>query len=236
MTTQSMVLSEDTLDEWVRPLVAEFIGPFALVFMGVGSILLGGDIVAVALAHGLAIGLTIAATGHISGGSFNPAITLGFVIGRRITPLMGVAYVVVELLGAAAAAIVLVILFPSEIRDPVHLGTPAIGAGFSAGQGMGIELVLTFFLMYVVYGTALDKRGPSTIASLAIGLTITMGVLAAGNATGAAMNPARSFGPALIDGHWDDAWVYWVGPAIGAAIAALLFHYILVPPGKDRHA
>jgi aquaporin Z len=230
--------NEDMMNEWVRPLIAEVIGPFALVFMGAGAIIVtqGEDLVAIAFAHGLAIGLMVAAAGHISGGAYNPAVTLGLVIARKLDPIKGVAYVAAQLVGAALAAAALALLFPDELTDPVHLGTPAVSGLIEPGAAMGIEIILTFFLMYVVFGTAVDKRGPAGIAPLAIGLTITMDIFAGGPLTGAAMNPARSFGPALVDGTWDDAWVYWVGPAIGAAIAAGLYAYVLIPPGEAEPA
>jgi MIP family channel proteins len=227
---------EEVLNEWVRPLIVEAIGPFALVFMGAGAIIVtqGADLVAIALAHGLAIGLMVAAAGHISGGAYNPAVTLGLVLGRKLDPIKGVAYVLAQLLGATLAALALYVLFPDESRDAVHLGTPLVSDSIGSGAALGIEIILTFFLMYVIYGTAVDKRAPAGIAPLAIGLTITMDIFAGGPLTGAAMNPARSFGPALVDGTWDDAWVYWVGPALGAAIAALLYAYVLIPPGQGE--
>ena len=226
------------LNEWVRPLTVEAIGPFALIFMGAGSIIVtqGGDLVAIAFAHGLAIALMVAAAGHISGGAYNPAVTLGLVIAQKLPPIKGVAYVGAQLLGATLAAVALTLLFPETLTDPVHLGTPALSPDIDAGQGLGIEIILTFFLMYVIFGTAVDKRGPAMIAPLAIGLTITMDIFATDGATGAAMNPARAFGPALIDGTWDDHWIYWVGPGIGAAIAAALYAYVLIPPGQGKQS
>jgi len=230
-------IPEDVLDEWVRPLIVEAIGPFALVFMGVGSILFAdGDLVVIAFAHGLAIALMVAAAGHISGGLYNPALTLGVVLGGKLDPIKGAAYIVAQLAGAVIAAACLTALFPSDATGPVNLGTPLISGEITIAQGLGLEIVLTFFLMYAVFGTAIDKRGPAAIAPLVIGLIITMDIFAAGPATGAAMNPARAFGPALIDGTWDDHWVYWVGPAAGAAIAALLYAYILIPPSQDEQA
>jgi aquaporin TIP len=228
--------NEEMLNQWVRPLIVEAIGPFALVFMGAGSIIItqGEDIVAIALAHGLAIGLMVAAAGHISGGVYNPALTLGLVLTRKLEPVKGVAYVAAQLVGATLAAAALALLFPDVLTEPVKLGTPQIANSISAGAAVGIEIILTFFLMYVVFGTAIDKRGPAGIAPLAIGLTITMDIFAGGPLTGAAMNPSRSFGPALVDGTWDDAWVYWVGPGIGAVIAALLYAYVLIPPGQGE--
>jgi len=226
-------LPEATMAEWVRPLTVEFIGTFALIFMGAGSICVGGTLVSVGFAHGLAIGLMVAAGGHISGGAYNPAVTLGLVVGQKLSPLKGLAYVLVQLVGATVAAACLYALLPAELRDPSSLGTPSIAPGISSMRAMGIEIVLTFFLMYVIYGVAVDKRGPAMIAPLAIGLTITMDIFAMGPATGAAMNPARFLGPAIVANHFDDEWVYWVGPGIGAALAAIVYAYILIPPNRD---
>jgi aquaporin TIP len=117
-------------------------------------------------------------------------------------------------------------VFPSEVVDAVELGTPAVAEGLSTGKALLAEIVATFFLMYVIYGTAVDARGAKAIAPLAIGITITIDILAVGPISGAAMNPGRWFGPAVVQGFWDDAWIYWVGPAIGAAIAAVLYNYI----------
>jgi aquaporin TIP len=221
------------MSEWVRPLIVEFIGTFALIFMGAGSICIGGSLTTVGFAHGLAIGVMIASGGHISGGLFNPAVTLGLLVGQKIKPDKAAAYVIVQLLGAVVAALCLRAFLPAELRDPSHLGTPAVGAGIKSGQALGIEIVLTFFLMYVIYGTAVDKRGAAILAPLAIGLTITVDIFALGPTTGAAMNPARWFGPALVDGFWDDSWIYIVGPAVGATIAAIVYAYILIPPHQE---
>lgn len=118
--------------------------------------------------------------------------------------------------------------FSVKAIDAVQLGTPLLGSGVSAGQGVLVELILTFFLMFAVFGTAVDPRGPKTIAGPVIGLIITMDIFAGGGLTGAAMNPARSFGPELVQGVWDAWWVYWVGPIVGAVIAALLYNDVLM--------
>lgn len=221
-----------------RKLVAEFVGPFVLVFAGVGAIVLGGDLVAVALAHGLAIALMISALGHISGGHYNPAVTLGFWATRRIATPLALAYIVAQLAGATVAALAIKVLVPSALTD-ISNGVPALAeavringqviqdTAVSMGQGIAIEAVLTFFLVTSIFGTAVALRG-ARIGGFGIGLTITMDILAAGALTGAAMNPARSFGPALAFGAWDDQIVYWVGPIIGAIVAALVFHYVFM--------
>jgi aquaporin TIP len=211
-------------------LAMEFIGPFALVFLGAGAIIQtqGKDLVAIALAHGLAIGLLVAAGGHISGGVFNPALAGGLMATGKLPYVRGLLFIVAELLGATAAAALLKAVLPASLVDPVKLGTPLPGPGISSGSALVVEIVLTFFLMLVVFGVAVDKRGPATIAGLAIGLTITMDICMGGGISGAAMNPARSFGPALVQGEWTAAWVYWVGPIVGAVLAALLYNYVML--------
>ncbi len=208
-------------------LVVEAIGTLALIFLGVSSIVMGGgqDIVAIGLAHGLAIGLMVAATGHISGGAFNPAVTLALFIARKLTPLKALLYVVAQLVGATVGALLVNLVFPATLVDKVALGVPAVGKDFSSTNALVAEIITTFFLAYVIFGVAVDKRGPSTIAALCIGLTITADILATGAVSGAAMNPARWFGPAVVGGYFADAWIWWVGPAIGASLAALLYYY-----------
>lgn len=228
----------DVLNQWVRPLVVESIGPFALTFAGAGAIIATGghDLVAIALAHGLAIGLFVAAAGHISGGLYNPALTVGLVATRRLPPLKGLLYVGAQVLGAIVAAALLRAVFDKGLWEPVNLGTPQIGSAFSTGQAFILEVVMTFFLMFVVFGTAVDQRGPKAIAALAIGLTITMDIFVGGAATGAAMNPSRAIGPALVANVWGDQWLYWLAPITGAVGAALLYEYVLLQPAEQGGA
>src|SRR5437870_4892812 len=208
--------------------VAEFIGTFTLIFIGGGAgIVSGQDIVAVALANGLAIGIMVSNLGHISGGHFNPAITLGFVATRRITLPLAAAYWVSQFAGAIVAAAILRGLFTHE----AFLGAVPHAAGFGAGKGLVVEIILTFFLVWAVFATAVDPRGAfKSIAGLAIGLTITMDVFVGGPLTGAAMNPARAFGPQLLGNFWGEGWIYYLGPAIGALIAAVAYEYLYLRP------
>jgi aquaporin Z len=218
------------LSDPLRRGVAEFIGAFTLVFVGVSAILVGGnDLVGVALAHGLAIAVMVSAVGHISGGHFNPAVTIGFLVTRRITlPLAGV-YIVAQLAGATVAALAVRGLFPPQANE--DNGVPQLNNLIDAWQGVGFEAILTFFLVWVVFATAADPRGTfKSIAGLAIGLTITLDILAAGPLTGAAMNPARAFGPELVQGVWTDAWVYYVGPVLGGVVAALAYEWLYLRP------
>jgi aquaporin TIP len=205
--------------------VAEFVGTFTLIFIGGGAgIISGQDIVAVALANGLAIGIMVSNLGHISGGHFNPAITAGFLATRRIKAHIAGFYWVFQLAGAVAAALILRWLF----KKPAILGSvPHVVHGFPDGRALVLELIMTFFLVWAVFATAVDERGAfKAIAGLAIGLTITIDVFVGGPITGAAMNPARAFGPELASGYWGHWWIYWVGPILGALIAGLGYEYL----------
>ena len=187
----------------------------------------GGDIVAVALANGLAIGIMVSNLGHISGGHFNPAITLAFTLARRITARLAAVYWVAQLAGAVLAALLLRSLF----SHAATLGSVPHAPAISDGKGLVLEVVLTFFLVWAVWATAVDPRGAfKSIAGLAIGLTITMDVLMGGAVTGAAMNPARAFGPELVENFWGEAWIYYLGPALGAVIAALGYEWLYLRP------
>lgn len=217
--------------------LAEFIGTFTLIFIGVGAIhnsadpAVGVGLLGVALAHGLAIAVMVSATGGISGGHLNPAVTFGILVGGKIKPMDAVAYWVSQLAGGVAAGVVLLCVYGPDGKDIVAKGTPDLGQGVSAGTGILVELVLTFFLVLVVYGTAVDARAPK-IGGLAIGLTIVMDILFGGPLTGASMNPARTFGPALASGHWNNHLVYWVGPLAGGALAGLIYGHFLIKESK----
>lgn len=228
----------DQQRDWLRQIVVEFIGPFALMFIGGGAIMAtaadgtidGGDLLAIAVAHGLAIGLMVAAAGHITGGLYNPALNVGLMITRRLPVDKGVVYTISQLAGAVVAALALKAIFPSATVDAVNLGVLQLSPGTAAGAGLLAEGIATFFLMYAVFGTAIDSRGAKAIAPLVIGLVITVDILAIGRLTGAAMNPARAFGPALVQGDWTDQWIYWVGPIAGAIVAALLYNILIMGP------
>lgn len=209
--------------------LAEAVGTFALIFIGGGSILAdamsNGKVgtVGIAFAHGLAIATMVPAAGHLSGGHFNPAVTAGFLITRRQPIGRGIAYIVAQLIGASVAAFMLTVVFPEATRQAVHLGTPGLGRGVTAGTGIVVEAVLTFLLVFVIFGVAVDSRGPGMIGGLIIGLVITMDILGGGVLTGAAMNPARAFGPALFSNFWENHYVYWTGPVAGGIVGALVY-------------
>lgn len=212
---------------WKR-LIAELTGTFALIFAGAGAIIAnqatsgGVGIVGIAFAHGLAIAVMVSALGVISGGHFNPAVTCGFLAAGRMRVGHAAAYVIAQLAGATLAALALLVGFPAAAASAVHLGTPALGPGTTAGAGVLLEAIGTFFLVVVVFGTAVHPQGPR-IGGLAIGLTITVDILAFGAFTGAAVNPARAFGPALVAGEWRHQFVYWIGPLVGGLVAGWLY-------------
>jgi len=209
--------------------IAEAIGTFALIFIGIGAIYASNqhhmDLLGVALAHGLTIAVMVSATGHISGGHLNPAVTLGALVGGKIDLKGAISYWASQLVGATVAAFVCLMLFSREV---VVAGTPQLGGGTSAMAGIVIEAITTFFLVFVVYGTAIDPRAPK-IGGLAIGLTIALDILFAGPLTGGAMNPARVFGPALAASAWDAHYVYWIGPMLGGALAGIVYKTFLWP-------
>ncbi len=189
-----------------QKLIAEFLGTFALVFFGAGAICVdfhlrssgGLGLLGIALASGLAFAIMVSALGHISGGHFNPAITIGFWVTRRLSTLDSLAYWGAQLLGAVAAAFFLKMVVPEDIANNVFLGTPELMRDFPRWSGMALEGVATFFLVLVVFATMVDEQGSfRSVAGFGIGLTVTLGILVAGPLTGGALNPARAFGPAL---------------------------------------
>src|SRR6202795_2928218 len=206
----------------LRPCLAEFIGTFALIFVGIGAIKTAGhDVLGVALAHGLTIAAFVCATLHISGGNFNPAVTFGLLCGGHTTLPKAMLYWSAQILGGFTAALICLGLFG---RDVVVMGTPQLEINLNAMQGILVEAILTFFLVFVIHGTAVDQRSRSAgVAGFAIGATITLDILFGGPLTGAAMNPARVFGPALAAGFWKAHYVYWLGPMIGGALGGFVY-------------
>ncbi len=219
--------------DWTKRAVAEAIGAFALIFIGVLSISAAGmigatglaNLASIGFAHGLTIAVMVAALGAVSGGHFNPAVTFGFVVTGRMKWNLGLVYWAAQLLGASAAAVLLAALVGAPA---VAGGTPDLVRGVGVSTGVILEAVATFFLVLVIFGTAVDQRAPANVFPLAIGLTIALDVMATGPLTGAAMNPARAFGPALASGHWSNHLVYWIGPLIGGALGAFVEHFYLI--------
>ncbi|MEO5616193.1 MAG: aquaporin [Candidatus Eisenbacteria bacterium] len=222
------------MDQGFRSYWAEFLGTFALCFVGQGAICIAqmtgagpGALLGIAVAHGLALATMISALGATSGAHFNPAVTFGFLLtGRQKLP-SAIAYWAAQLLGAAVASLILRSVLPEALWHSVHLGAPAIAPGISVGAAVLIEFILTFFLVTVVWGTAVDERAPR-IGGFGIGLAVTMDILVGGPLTGAAMNPARAFGAAHFGEAIQNHWVWWVGPMLGGAVAALMYDKLIM--------
>jgi MIP family channel proteins len=223
-------------DAW-RHFAAEFIGTFALVFIGGGAIITSpmlqvqAAVINIALAHGLILALMVTATMRISG-HLNPAVTAGFLVTRRIEPMMAVVYWIAQFTGAIVAAYALNALFPDNIVAATKLGGQSISSSITMPKAIALEAIATFFLVFVVFGTAVDPKGPK-VGGFAIGLTVTAGILGIGPLTGGSMNPARSFGPAVVTHVFEGQAAYWVGPILGGVIAALLYDKLFLHRGDE---
>jgi MIP family channel proteins len=223
-------------DAW-RHFAAEFIGTFALVFIGGGAIITSpmlqvqAAVVNIAFAHGLILALMVTATMRVSG-HLNPAVTAGFLATRRIEPMMAVVYWIAQFTGAIIAAYALKALFPANIVAMTKLGGQSISADITLLKAIILEAIATFFLVFVVFGTAVDPKGPK-VGGFAIGLTVTADILGIGPLTGASMNPARSFGPAVVMNRFEGQAAYWIGPIVGGMIAALLYDQLFLRRGEE---
>jgi MIP family channel proteins len=217
----------------VRRSLAELLGTFALVFIGVASVATmsfpGANygILGVALAHGLVLAVMVTALMGISGGHLNPAVTLGILAARRTDVRSAAAYIVAQLLGAVLAALLIKMVYPPGVVRTISLGTPVIANSIQFHQAIVLEAVMAFFLVSAVFGTCVNPAAPR-LGGLGIGLALMFDVLVGGPLTGAAVNPARAFGPALVSGQWVAHAVYWVGPIIGGVLAAVLWEYGLL--------
>jgi len=221
-----------------RRLVAEFFGTFMLVFFGAGAVMTTNfpkadfGLLGIALAHGIALAIAMTATMAISGGHLNPAITAGMLAIRRLDAKSALMYIVAQVLGAVAAAMALKLVLPGGVTTVLALGTPAIAATITLGKAIAIEAILTFFLMSAFLGTTVSSEA-SKVAGFGVGLTLFVAMLFGGSLTGAALNPARAFGPAFMSGQWISQGVYWVGPILGALVAAFLWEKVLFPKATD---
>jgi MIP family channel proteins len=221
--------------------LAEFIGTFFLCFAGIAAILCstptvgaGGGLVAIALAHGLALSVAVNVFGGVSGAHFNPAVTTAAIVVGRKTPIVGLTYIIAQLAGATAAAAICKSVFPAGAIAQANLGIPLPAPWATTSTVLIVEIVLTFLLIVAIYGTAIDDRGKVVkIGAFGIGLTVTFDILAGGPVTGASMNPARSFGPALIQGYWDWHYLYWIAPIAGAVIGALVYEHLILEKGRS---
>ena len=230
------------MNQTVRAMWAELVATFTLTFIGAGAILVnvgmdaGGGLVAIALAHGLALAVAVYASGHISGGHVNPAVTVALMVVGKIHPGKALLYIAAQCVGAIIACLALKgLVEPSLTADAaakVQLGA-TLGKLREPAVVFAIEAIVTFLLVTTIFGVAVDKRGPKNIYGLAIGLTVCLDILMAGPLTGASMNPARSLGPAVVGGYWDIHWVYWAGPIAGGVVAAIVYQFFLIPRDQD---
>ncbi len=231
-----------------RPSVAEFIGTFALVFFGAGSIILtqdaigAGSLITVALAHGISLSVFITACMYISGAQFNPAVTVGLILIGKEAPKRGVVFICVQLFAAACAAGMLMLLLGADLAnsDQVHLGATlgrfSTGETANAGRLFGLEFIQTFALMFVILATVVDDRGHK-LGGFCVGLTVAMCILAFGPLTGSSMNPARTFGPAIYLSRETLGklhWVYWAAPILGACAAAVVYRLVWIENEPTR--
>ena len=212
-------------------LVAEGIGTFLFFTIGAGSIIVatdavqGSGLVTIAFAHGLVLAVLVSAFGAISGGHFNPAVTAAVLVAGKTQGVRTVLYFIVQSIGAICTGLFLVAVFPEAARVASRLGTPALADTVDPLSGVLVEFVATLVLLFAVLGTAVDPRGPK-IGGLAIGLAVAADIMFAGPLTGAAMNPARWLGPALVSGNLANGWVYLVGPFAASIVAGLLWRYV----------
>lgn len=238
------------MDKPLAKLTAEMIGTFALTFIGAGAILTttwtGGQpgLVGIALAHGLVLAIVVTATMNISGAHINPAVTIAMMLTGRIKPPTAVGYILAQCAGATVAGFMLASIFGGlgtggagvtgrAAIEACKLGTPAHDvAVISSGAAVFVEVILTFLLMFAIFGTAVDERAPR-IGGFGIGLAVTVDILMAGPITGAAMNPARTIGTLIGGGGatsmlWSQHWVYWVGPVVGAVVGAFFYDALIL--------
>ena len=211
-----------------KSLVVEFVGTFALIFIGAGAVAIDiGGLIGAAFAHGFVVVAFIYAYGHISGTHINPAVTLGLLIAGEIEFVAAIGYWIVQFLGGLLGAALLNAVLP----NPSDLGVTILTEGVTPVQGLVIEIVLTFFLVSTIFSTAVNGKA-GAFAGIAIGFVLIACILMGGPLTRAALNPARTLGPAIVSGNYADIWLYFVGPCVGAILAALLYIGVL----KDKGA
>jgi aquaporin Z len=215
-----------------RRATAELLGTFILVFFGCGAVVMDAfpnaryGLMGIALVHAVALAVAVTMTMRISGGHCNPAVTAGLLAIRRISLRDAAAYVVAQLAGAVLAVALLKMLLPAAVASLAAWGTPALQPSVTFGKGIGIEAVLTFVLMSAVMGTVVARNAPK-VGGFGVGLTLVFAILVGGPLTGAALNPARAFGPALLSGSMTAHAVYWIGPIVGAVLAAVVWRWLL---------
>lgn len=220
-----------------RRAVAELLGTFGLVFFGAGAVITSGaggyGLLGVALVHAIVLSVMVSATMSISGGHLNPAITLALLLARRIDGKNAGIYIVAQLIGATLAGLALKGLLPGPMVRATMAGVPHVAGSMTVPMAIAMEAVLTFFLVSAVFGTCVNPDAPK-IGGFGIGLTLFFDIMLGGTFTGAAMNPARAFGPAVVSGVWTAHAVYWVGPIVGGLLAALLWDKVILAKSSDK--
>lgn len=225
------------MSERIRQLTAEFLGTFALVFIGAGAVVTdaktGGAVglVGVALAHALVLSVMVTATMNISGGHLNPAVSFGLWLAKKIDAKTLTLYLIIQVAAGVVAALLIKALFPSMAAEVSSYGAPRISADITTFKAIVIEAILTLFLVSAFFGTAVSEEAPK-VGGFGVGLVLLFDILAGGPLTGAAVNPARAFGPALVANEWYGQIVYWVGPLLGGAVAGVLWGNVLLPRPK----
>lgn len=215
-----------------RRATAELLGTFALVYFGAGAVVMDNfpgaryGLIGIALVHALALAIAVSMTMNISGGHINPAVTLGMLATRRIALRDALGYLAAQLGGGVLAVAALTWTIPASVGALLLWGTPRLNPGIGMGQAIGIEALLTFFLMSAVMGTAAARTAPK-LGGFGIGLTLFFAIMVGGPLTGAALNPARAFGPALLSGTWTAHAAWWIGPIVGAVIAAFVWRWLV---------
>jgi len=229
----------------IRPLLVELIGTTLFVLIGLWGACSNGGVIAAALSFGLALMVLAASFGHISGVHFNPAVTIGVLIAGEIQAVMTILYVVMQLLGGIAAGGILRLLLSTHTYNACKGGAtllthyPAFNTTGANGviqlvpaddvriwQGILIEFIVTFVLVTVIIMVALDTKSKTGLAPILIGFTLAVNILAVGAYTGGSLNPARSLGPAIFSNHWENHFVYWIGPLVGAIVAGFLYRTV----------
>lgn len=220
-----------------RRLVAEAFGTFGLVFVGSAVVVVNAfpnaayGILGIAVAHAFVLAIMITVTMNISGGHLNPAVTFGLLVARKIDLRTALPYVAAQLAGAVLGALLVKYAIPSNVGRVLSYGTPVIASSITLGQAITIEAVLTFFLVSAFFGTLVSPDAPK-VGGFGVGLVLLFAILVGGPLTGAALNPARAFGPALVSGNWLGQAVWWVGPLLGGLAAGLLWKLVLLPREK----
>ncbi|MFQ5956369.1 MAG: MIP/aquaporin family protein [Candidatus Brocadiales bacterium] len=226
-----------------KPYVAEAVGTFMLVFIGAGSICTdyylkqagepGIGLLGIAIAFGFVVVTVVYSIGYISGGHINPAATVAFWATKRMEANTAIFYISSQIIGAALGGFLLKVLFPDALAS-VNLGVTKLGTGVNIYQALTMEIILTFFLVFTLFATLVDPRAPKGLGGLAIGLVFLIGVLVGGPITGGSMNPARTFGPALASGFFENHIIYWIGPMLGGMAAGLLYDRTFAEGGRRR--